>query len=135
MREHNDNVNRLLQYTPEDGPPLRWLKTQARYVRARLNGHALVTTWLPGGRSLAVDYVFAVRNESIVLQGRLEDGKELHVSTQPDAVMLEIRAAPEDAKCAVFAFIGLSRTPQPLIDCTLEKSHKDPDDEEQGHHG
>jgi hypothetical protein len=113
--EHEENVDRLFKPTPNDGPPLLWLKSQARYVRARLDGRALVTAWLPGNRSLAVDYVFALRDESVVLQGRLEDGTEVHVSTRADDVVLELRAAPDDVESTMFAFIGLSRTPQPLL--------------------
>lgn len=124
MRDHLNNVDRLFRTTPDDGPPLRWLKTQARYVRARLNGRALVTAWLPGGRPLSVEYVFAVCDESVVLQGRLNDGTEVHFSARPDDVMLEMRPAPKGTECTVFAFIGLSRTPQPLIDCTTEEEHE-----------
>jgi hypothetical protein len=131
MREHHDNVDRLLQTTPEDGPPLRWLKAHARYVRLNLNGRALVTCWLPGGRALAVEQVFALRDESIVLQGRVEGGGELHVSIRPDEVLLEMRPAPEGEKCTAFSFLGLSRTPQPFIEQT-EKTHVHEGDN--GHH-
>ena len=130
MREHESNVDRLFRTTPDYGPSLRWLKTQARYVRARLGGRALVTAWLPGGRALSVEYVFAVRDESVVLQGRLDDGTEVHVSARPDDVTLEMRPAPKNTECAIFAFIGLSRTPQPLIDCTTEEE----DEPGEGHH-
>ena len=114
-KEHEENVDRLFQPTPTDGPPLRWLKSQARYVRAMLNSRALVTAWLPGNRSLAVDAVLAVRDESVVLQGHLEDGTELHVSMRADDVILEMRPAPEGAESTLFAFVGVSRTPQPLL--------------------
>jgi len=131
MREHNDNVDRLLQAAPEDGPPLRWLKAHARYVRLNLNGRALVTFWLPGGRALAVEQVFALRDESIVLRGRVEGGTELHVSLRPDAVSVEMRPAPEGEQCTAFSFLGVSRTPQPFIERT-EKAP--PPVEENGHH-
>jgi hypothetical protein len=114
-QEHEENVDRLFHATPNDGPPLLWLKSQARYVRARLNGRALVTAWLPGGRSLAVDAVLALRDQSVVLQGRLEDGTELHVSLRADDVVIEMRPAPEGVESTLFAFIGVSRTPQPLL--------------------
>ena len=113
--EHEENVDRLFKPTPNDGPPLLWLKSQARYVRAMLNSRALVTAWLPGGRSLAVDAVLALRDQSVVLQGHLEDGTELHVSLRADDVVLEMRPAPEGVESALFAFVGVSRTPQPLI--------------------
>jgi hypothetical protein len=129
--EHEENVDRLFQPTPNDGPPLLWLKSHARYVRARLDGRALVTAWLPGNRALAVEYVFALRDESVVLQGKLEDGTELHVSARPDNIMLEMRAAPKGADCTIFAFMGVSRTPQPVINCVTGEDH---DHEEGGHH-
>jgi hypothetical protein len=113
--EHEENVDRLLQPTPNDGPPLRWLKSQARYVRFMLNGRALVTALLPGGRSLAVDAVYALREESVVLQGRLEDGKEVHISLRADDVILEMRATPEGVENTFFGVISVSRTPQPLL--------------------
>ena len=112
--EHEENVDRLFQPTPNDGPPLRWLKSQARYVRAMLNGRALVTAWLPGNRSMTVDAVFALRDESVVLQGHLE-GTELHVSLRADDVILEMRPAPEGTESTLFAFVGVWRTPQPLL--------------------
>jgi hypothetical protein len=127
--EHEENVDRLFNPTPNDGPPLLWLKSQARYVRARLDGRALVTAWLPGNRALTVDYVFALRDESVVLQGKLDDGTEVHVSTRADDVVLEMRAAPDGVESTMFAFIGLSRTPQPLIPRTKEGEHG-----EVGHH-
>ena len=130
MREHEDNADRLFRVTPEDGPALRWLKTQARYVRARLSGRAMVTAWLPGGRALSVEFVFAVRDETVVLQGHLSDGAEVHFSTRPDEVLLEMRPAPKDSECTVFAVIGVSRTPQPLIDCSTEEEHEPGE----GHH-
>jgi hypothetical protein len=133
MREHNDNVDRLLQTTPEDGPPLRWLKAHVRYVRLKLNGRALATFWLPGGRALAVDEVFALRDESIVLHGRTDGDTELHVSLRPDAVSLELRPAPEGEKCTSFSFLGRSRTPQPFIERT-ERTPPPPEGEEEGHH-
>ena len=123
----------MFEPTPDDGPSLRWLKSQARYVRARLRGHALVTAWLPNGRVLSVDYVFAVLDEIVVLQGRLEDGSEVHFSAHPDDVKLEIRPAPEDKQCAVFAFIGPSRTPQPLLDCNEEETHEPGEEEDPLH--
>lgn len=113
--EHEENVDRLFQPTANDGPPLLWLKSQARYVRACLDGRALVTAWLPGGRSLAVDAVLAVRDQSVVLQGRLDDGTELHVSLRADDVILEMRPAPDGIESTLFAFVGVSRTPQPLL--------------------
>lgn len=113
--EHEENVDRLFQPTPNDGPPLLWLKSQARYVRAMLNGRALVTAWLPGGRALSVEAVFAVRDQSVVLQGHLDDGTELHVSLRTDDVILEMRPTPEGTENTLFAFIGVSRTPQPLL--------------------
>jgi hypothetical protein len=128
--EHEENVDRLFKPTPTDGPPILWLKSQARYVRARLDGRALVTAWLPGNRALAVDYVFALRDKSVVLQGRLEDGTEVHVSTRADDVVLEMRAAPDGVESTMFAFIGLSRTPQPLIPRTKAGEHE----EAAGHH-
>ncbi|HYE57716.1 MAG TPA: hypothetical protein VD948_04390 [Rhodothermales bacterium] len=131
MREHHDNVDRLLQTRPEDGAPLRWLKAQARYVRLKLNGRALVTCWLPGGRALAVEQVFALRDECIVLQGRIEGGGELHISLRPDAVLLEMRPAPEGEKCTAFSFLGVSRTPQPFIEQTEQAPTPVEDD---GHH-
>lgn len=114
-QEHEENVDRLFRTTPNDGPPLRWLKSQARYVRAMLHGRALVTVWLPGDRPLDVHAVLAVREESVVLQGRLEDGRTLHVSMRADDVILEMREAPEGTESTLFAFIGVSRTPQPLL--------------------
>jgi hypothetical protein len=122
--EHEENVDRLFQPTPNDGPPLLWLKSQARYVRARLDGRALVTAWLPGNRTLQVEYVFAVRDESVVLQGKLDDGTEVHFSARADDIMLEMRPAPKGADCTIFAFIGLSHTPQPLINCTTGEDHE-----------
>jgi hypothetical protein len=113
--EHEENVDRLFHPTPNDGPPLLWLKSQARYVRAVFEGRALVTAWLPGGRSLAVDAVLAVRDQSVVLQGRLEDGAEVHISMRADDVVLEMRPAPADMESTLFGFIGVSRTPQPLL--------------------
>src|SRR5215203_21173 len=128
--EHEENVDRLFQPTPNDGPPLLWVKSQARYVRARLDGRALVTAWLPGNRPLAVDYVFALRSESVVLQGRLDDGTEVHVSTPVDNLVLEMRPAPEGTDSTMFAVIGVSRTPQPLLARTKEtEAPPDP-----GHH-
>lgn len=122
--EHEENVDRLFQPTPHDGPPLRWLKSQARYVRAMLNGRALVTTWLPGNRRLEVDAVLAVRDESVVLQGRLEeDGTELHVSLRADDVILEMRPAPDGVESTLFAFVSISRTPQPLLPRLKEEPH------------
>jgi hypothetical protein len=131
MREHHDNMDRLLQTSPEDGAPLRWLKAHARYVKVRLGGRALVTAWLPGGRALDVHHVFALRDESILLQGRLDDGTEVHVSLRPDAISLEMRPTPEGEKCTAFSFLGVSRTPQPFIERT-EKSP--PPEEGNGHH-
>ena len=128
--EHEENVDRLFQPTPNDGPPLLWLKSHARYVRARLDGRALVTAWLPGDRPLAVDYVFALRDESVVLQGKLEDGTEVHVSTCVDDVVLEMRPAPEGTESTMFAVIGVSRTPQPLLPRTKETEAP----HEPGHH-
>jgi hypothetical protein len=113
--EHEENVDRLFQPTPNDGPPLRWLKSQARYVRAMMKGRALVTAWLPGGRSLNADAVFALRDESVVLHGHLDDDTELHVSLRADDVILEMRPAPEGTESTLFAFIGASRTPQPIL--------------------
>lgn len=127
-REHEENVDRLFQPTPNDGPPLRWLKSQARYVRAMLNSRALVTAWLPGGRALAVDAVYALRDESVVLQGHLEDGAEVHVSLRADDVVLEMRPAPEGTESTLFAFVGVSRTPQPLLSRMREAP------EPSGHH-
>ena len=112
--EHEENVDRLFQPTPNDGPPLRWLKSQARYVRAMLNSRALVTALLPGGRTLEVEAVYALREESVVLQGHFE-GQELHVSLRADDVILEMRPAPEGTESTLFAFVGVSRTPQPLL--------------------
>jgi len=117
--EHEENVDRLFQPTPNDGPPLRWLKSQARYVRAMLNSRALVTAWLPGNRALAVEAVYALRDESVVLQGKL-DGDELHVSLRADDVILEMRPAPDGTESTLFAFVGVSRTPQPLLPRTTE---------------
>lgn len=137
MREHTEhetNVDRLFNPTPNDGPPLLWLKSQARYVRARLDGRALVTAWLPGDRPLIVEYVFALRDQSVVLQGKLEDGTEIHVSARPDDIMLEMRAAPKGADCTIFAFLDRSRTPQPIIDCTTGEEHEHNDGNENGHH-
>jgi hypothetical protein len=113
--EHEENVDRLLQVTPNDGPPLRWLKSQARYVRFMMNGRALVTAWLPGGRSMEVEAVYALRDESVVLQGHLDDGEELHVSLNVDDVVLEMRPAPEGVENTLFGVISVSRTPQPLL--------------------
>jgi hypothetical protein len=113
--EHEENVDRLFQPTPNDGPPLRWLKSQARYVRAMLNSRALVTAWLPGDRMLEVEAVYALREETVVLQGHLHDGTELHVSLRADEVILEMRPAPEGTESTLFAFVGVSRTPQPLL--------------------
>lgn len=127
--EHEENVDRLFRPTPNDGPPLLWLKSQARYVRARLNGRALVTAWLPGDRPLAVEYVFAVRDQSVVLQGKLDDGTEVHVSTPAEEVVLEMRPAPDGMESTMFAFIGVSRTPQPLLPRT-----KEGEPENGGHH-
>ena len=118
--EHEENVDRLFQPTPNDGPPLRWLKSQARYVRAMLDGRALVTAWLPGDRSMVVDAVYALREESVVLQGHFEDGAELHVSLRADDVILEMRPAPEGTESTLFAFVGVSRTPQPLLPRRME---------------
>lgn len=128
-QEHEENVDRLFQPTPNDGPPLLWLKSQARYVRACLKSRALVTAWLPGNRSLAVDAVLALRDQSVVLQGRLDDGAELHVSLRADDVILEMRPAPEGVESTFFAFVGVSRTPQPLLP---RLKHAPP---ATGHHG
>lgn len=125
--EHEENVDRLFQPTPNDGPPLRWLKSQARYVRAMLNSRALVTAWLPSGRTLEVEAVYALRDESVVLQGHFE-GRELHVSLRADDVILEMRPAPEGTESTLFAFLGVSRTPQPLLPRMAEKP------EPAGHH-
>ncbi len=114
-QEHEENVDRLFQPTANDGPPLLWLKSQARYVRARLNSRALVTAWLSGGRALAVEAVLALRDQSVVLQGHLEDGTELHVSMRADDVILEMRPAPEGVDSTLFAFVSVSRTPQPIL--------------------
>lgn len=114
-KEHEEDVDRLFQPTPNDGPPLRWLKSQARYVRAMLNSRALVSLWLPAGRALEVEAVLALRDESVVLQGHLDDGTELHVSLRADDVILEMRPAPEGVESTLFAFVGVSRTPQPLL--------------------
>jgi len=114
-QEHEEDVDRLFQPTPNDGPPLVWLKSQARYVRAMLKGRALVTAWLPDGRPLAVEAVFAVRDQSVVLQGHLDDGSEVHLSLRTDDVILEMRSAPEGTESTLFAFIGVSRTPQPIL--------------------
>ena len=114
-QEHEEDVDRLFQPTPNDGPPLLWLKSQARYVRAMLHGRALVTAWLPGGRALNVEAVFAVRDQSVVLQGHLDDGAEVHVSLRTDDVILEMRPTPEGTENTLFAFISVSRTPQPLL--------------------
>lgn len=119
-KEHEENVDRLFQPTPQDGPPLRWLKSQARYVRAMLNSRALVTAWLPGNRPLKVDAVFALRDESVVLQGHLDDGTDVHVSLRADDVILEMRPAPEGVESTLFAFVGVSRTPQPLLPRLIE---------------
>ncbi|HEX6047001.1 MAG TPA: hypothetical protein VFZ22_21100 [Pyrinomonadaceae bacterium] len=113
--EHEENVDRLFHPTPNDGPPLLWLKSQARYVRAAFEGRALVTAWLPGGRSMAVDAVLAVRDQSVVLQGRLEDGSEAHVSMRADDVVLVMTPAPADMESTLFGFVSVSRTPQPLL--------------------
>jgi hypothetical protein len=126
--EHEASVDLIFQTTPNDGPPLRWLKSQARYVRAMLNGRALVTVWLPGDRLLDVDAVLAVRDESVVLQGHLEDATEVHVSMRVDDVILEMRRAPEGVENTLFGFVGVSRTPQPII----PRLTKDP--ELGGHH-
>jgi hypothetical protein len=64
---------------------------------------------------LSVEAVFAVRDQSVVLQGHVDDGKELHVSLRPDDVILEMRQATEGTENTLFAFIGVSRTPQPLL--------------------
>lgn len=128
-QEHEENVDRLFHPTPNDGPPLLWLKSQARYVRARLNSRALVTAWLPGGRSLAVDAVLALRDQSVVLQGHLDDGTELHVSLRADDAVIEMRPAPQGVKSTLFAFIGVSRTPQPLLPSLKEALPPT------GHHG
>lgn len=119
-QEHEENVDRLFNPTPNDGPPLLWLKSQARYVRARLKSRALVTAWLSGGRALAVEAVLALRDQSVVLQGHLEDGTELHVSLRVDDVILEMRPAPVGVDSTLFAFIGVSRTPQPLLSSLKE---------------
>lgn len=127
-KEHEEDVDRLFQPTPNDGPPLRWLKSQARYVRAMLNSRALVSAWLPGGRALEVEAVFALRDESVVLQGHLDDGTELHVSIRADDVILEMRPAPEGVESTLFAFVGVSRTPQPLLPRLTESPERG------GHH-
>lgn len=114
-QEHEEDVDRLFQPTPNDGPPLLWLKSQARYIRAMMKGRALVTASLPDGRSLAVEAVFAVRDQCIVLHGHLDDDTELHVSLPTDDVILEMRPAPEGTESTLFAFIGVSRTPQPIL--------------------
>jgi hypothetical protein len=126
--EHEENVDRLFQPTANDGPPLLWLKSQARYVRAMLKGRALVTALLPGGRTLTTEAVLALRDQSVVLQGHLEDGSELHVSLRPDDVILEMRPAPEGTESTLFGFIGVSRTPQPLLPRLSETP------EPRGHH-
>jgi hypothetical protein len=118
-QEHEEDVDRLFQPTPNDGPPLLWLKSQARYVRAMLNGRALVTMWLRG-RLFNVKAVFALRDQSVVLQGRFDDGIESHVSLRTDDVVLEMRPAPEGTGSTLFAFIGVSRTPQPLLPSLTE---------------
>jgi len=64
---------------------------------------------------MAVDAVLAVRDQSVVLQGRLGDGAEVHVSLRADDVVLEIRPAPDGAESTLFGFVGVSRTPQPLL--------------------
>jgi hypothetical protein len=133
MREHPDNQDRLLYPSPEDTAPLRWLKAHARYVRVRLGGRALVTVWLSGGRALEVHHVFALRGESILLQGRLQDGTELHVSMRPDAVSLEMRPAPDGEPCTGFAFLGVSRTPQPFVERTNKAAAPPPHDHEHHH--
>jgi len=133
MREHPDNLDRLLHPSPEDGAPLRWLKAHARYVRVRLGGRALVTAWLSGGRALEVHHVFALRNESIILEGRLEDGTQLHVSLRPEAVSLEMRPAPDGQLSTAFGFLGVSRTPQPFIERTEKKAAPPPHDHEHPH--
>lgn len=121
--EHEENVDRLFHPTPTDGAPLLWLKSQARYVRAAFEGRALVTAWLPGGRSMAVDAVLAVRDQSVVLQGHLDGGDEVHVSLRADDVVLEMRPAPEDTESTLFGFIGVSRTPQPLLPRIKAEAH------------
>jgi hypothetical protein len=83
-----------------------------------MNGRALVSVWLPGNRKLKVDQVFALGDGGIVLQGTLDDGTKVHVTSASGALSLEMRPAPEGSLCTGFAFIGVSRTPQPFLDRT-----------------
>jgi len=68
-----------------------------------------------------------LRDERVVLQGHFE-GRELHVSLRADDDILEMRPAPEGAESTLFAFLGVSRTPQPLLPRMAEKP------EPGGHH-
>jgi hypothetical protein len=83
-----------------------------------MNGRALVSAWLPGDRMLEVHNVLALPDGSIVLQGKLDDGTELHVTKSTEVLSLEMRPAPEGKICTGFAFMGVSRTPQPFLDRT-----------------
>jgi hypothetical protein len=83
-----------------------------------MNGRALASVWLPGDRMLEVHQVLALRDGGIVLQGTLDDGTELHVTRSTEALSLELRPAPEGKECTGFAFMGVSRTPQPFLDRT-----------------
>jgi hypothetical protein len=116
VREHNDYQDRIFIPAADDGPSLRWLKIHAKYIRVLMNSRALVSVWLPGNRLLAVDQVLALRDGSIALQGTLEDGTSLHVTRRTENVVLEMRPAPEGVPCTAFAFLGISRTPQPFLD-------------------
>jgi hypothetical protein len=119
LREHDsENSDRLFKPVPDDGPSLRWLKAHAQYLRVHMSGRVLVSVWLPRDRRLHVHQVLALRDGSVVLQGALEDGTELQVTRSTESLSLEMQSAPEGKMCTGFAFIGVSRTPQPFLDRT-----------------
>jgi hypothetical protein len=116
VREHNAYQDRIFLPAADDGPSLRWLKIHARYIRVLMDSRALVSVWLPGDRHLAVNQVLALPDGSVALQGTLEDGTVLHVSRRSEDLVLEMHPAPEGVDCTGFAFMGISRTPQPFLD-------------------
>ena len=67
-----------------------------------------------------MDFVYAVMGEEIVFYGHLADETEIHYSAAPGTVPLEMRPAPLGELSTGFALMGLSKTPQPVLERLTE---------------
>lgn len=102
-----------------DSDVISWVESQAQWIRTEFGQRAQVHARLDGGDPMELENLYALRNDGIILVTR-SGGQELHLSTQPSRVTLELRHAADGELCTGVGVIGVSKTPSVLIQRAAE---------------